>query len=56
MYGKSFKYAAGVNIYERNKLDRQTNNTDIVEELVQLRQNLKNEGKVEAADWMTKTI
>ena len=42
-------------MYERNILDRETKNIDIVEDLVQHRQNLRDQGKFEAADWMTKT-
>ena len=53
---KALKNAAEINIYERNKIDRTTENTDIVEELVQQRQKLRDKGNHQAADWMTKTI
>ena len=52
----SFKYAAESNIYELNKSDREMNNTAIVEELIQQRQNLRDQGNFDAAKWMTKTI
>ena len=45
----SFNYAAEINICERSKLDRETKNTDIVEELILQRQNLKDQRKFEEA-------
>ena len=42
--------------HRKSDRDRTTDNTDIVEELVQNRQKLRDEGNFQATDWMTKVI